>query len=58
MLLQVHYSKNQHLLIQPLLSNTDLNISFIVFQGSFEDDKSKILMIYFGIGHIEVFEKL
>ena len=32
-------------------SNTDLNISFIVFQDSFEDDKSKILMIHFGIGH-------
>jgi len=32
MLLQVHHSKNLHLLIQPLLlSNTNLNISFIVF---------------------------
>jgi hypothetical protein len=45
MLLQVHYYKKVHLLIQPLLPNDDLNISFIAFQDSFEDDKSKILMI-------------
>lgn len=38
-------TKKLHLLIQPLLPNDDLNISFIAFQDSFEDDKSKILMI-------------